>query len=94
MEFGTAAFVLGAPGHSWQTVACSGTSLGHKSLIFAAKTMAGATLDLLTKPELLAKAKEEHAKKMQGRTYRCAIPNDIDPPLAIAKIAAEKLKGS
>ena len=94
IEFGTAAFVLGAPGHSWQTVACSGTSLGHKSLIFAAKTMAGATLDLLTKPELLAKAKEEHAKKMQGRTYRCAIPNDIDPPLAIAKIAAEKLKGS
>ena len=69
MEFGTAAFVLGAPSHSWQTVACSGMSLGHKSLILAAKTMAGATLDLLTKPELLTKAKEEHAKKMQGRTY-------------------------
>ncbi len=91
MEFGTAASVLGAPGHSWQTVACSGTSLGHKSLIFAAKTMAGATLDLLTKPELLAKAKEEHAKKMQSRTYRCAIPDDIGPPLEVAKTAAAKL---
>ncbi len=90
MEFGTAAFVLGAPGHSWQTVACSGMSLGHKSLIFAAKTMAGATLDLLTKPELLAKAKEEHAKKMQGRTYRCAIPDDIGPPLEVAKAQAAK----
>jgi aminobenzoyl-glutamate utilization protein B len=90
MEFGTATFVLGAPGHSWQTVACSGMSLGHKSLIFAAKTMAGATLDLLTKPELLAKAKEEHAKKMQGRTYRCAVPNDIGPPLEVAKAQAAK----
>jgi aminobenzoyl-glutamate utilization protein B len=91
MEFGTAAFVLGAPGHSWQTVACSGTSLGHKSLVFAAKTMAGATLDLLTKPELLAEAKEEHAKKMQSRTYRCAIPDEIGPPLEVAKTTAAKL---
>ncbi len=91
MEFSTAAFVLGAPGHSWQTVACSGTSLGHKSLIFAAKTMAGSTLDLLTKPELLSKAKEEHVEKMQGRVYRCAIPDDVYPPLKIARVAAEKL---
>ena len=90
MEFGTAAFVLGAPGHSWQSVACGGTSLGHKSLIFASKTMAGATLDLLTKPELLAEAKEEHAKKMQGRTYRCAVPDDIGPPLDVAREQAAK----
>jgi aminobenzoyl-glutamate utilization protein B len=90
MEFGTAAFVLGAPGHSWQTGTCGGTSLGHKSLIFASKTMAGATLDLLTKPELLKQAKEEHAKKMQGRTYRCAIPDDIGPPLAAAREQAAK----
>jgi aminobenzoyl-glutamate utilization protein B len=90
MEFGTAAFVLGAPGHSWQTVTCGGTSLGHKSLIFATKTMAGATLDLLAKPELLEQAKEEHAKKMQGRTYRCAIPDEIGPPLAVAREQAAR----
>jgi aminobenzoyl-glutamate utilization protein B len=91
MEFGTAAFVLGAPSHSWQTVACSGTSIGHKSLIFASKTMAGATLDLLTKPELLMEAKQEYAKKMQGVVYRCAIPDDIEPPIEVAKNAAAKL---
>ena len=90
IEFGTAAFVLGAPGHSWQTVACSGTSIGHKSLIFAAKMMAGATLDFLTNPRLLAEAKEEHAKKMQGRTYRYAIPDDIGPPLDAARAQAAK----
>ena len=90
IEFGTAPFVLGAPGHSWQTVACSGTNIGHKSLIFAAKTMAGATLDLLTNPRLLAEANEEHSKKMQGRTYRCAIPDDIGPPLDAARAQAAK----
>jgi aminobenzoyl-glutamate utilization protein B len=90
MEFSTAALVLGSPGHSWQTVACSGMSIGHKSLIFAAKTMAGVTIDLLTKPELLARAKEEFTNKMQGRTYRCAIPDDIEPPLDVAKAQAAK----
>jgi aminobenzoyl-glutamate utilization protein B len=85
MEFGTAAYVLGAPGHSWQTVTCSGMSLGHKSLIFASKTMAGAVLDLFTMPSLLAEVKEEHTKEMQGRTYKCAVPDDIGPPLDAAR---------
>jgi len=93
MEFGTTTFVLGAPGHSWQAVACSGTSIGHKSLIFAAKTMAGSTLDLLTKPELLKKAKEEHEEKMKGRVYRCPIPADINPPLEMARATATRLRG-
>jgi len=47
--------------------------------------MAGAVIDLLTKPELLAEAKEEHAKKMQGKTYRCAVSNTIGPPLVVAR---------
>jgi len=93
MEFGTTTFVLGAPGHSWQAVACSGTSIGHKSLIFAAKTMAGSALDLLTKPELLKKAKEEHEEKMKGRVYRCPIPDDINPPLEMARATAARLRG-
>ena len=93
MEFGTTAFVLGAPGHSWQHVACSGTSIGHKSLIFAAKTMAGAALDLITDPALLESAREEHTERLKGRTYLCAIPEDVNPPLEIARKAAENLKG-
>ena len=93
MEFGTAAFVLGAPGHSWQHVACSGTSIGHKSLIFAAKTIAGSVLDLFTKPDLLESAQEEHDEKMKGRTYKCPIPDHIPPPLEIARETAKKLKG-
>jgi len=93
MEFGTTTFVLGAPDHSWQAVACSGTSIGHKSLIFAAKTIAGSTLDLITNPELLRRAKEEHREILKGRKYKCAVPDDIEPPLEIARKAAEKLRG-
>jgi aminobenzoyl-glutamate utilization protein B len=89
MEFSTTAFVLGAPGHSWQHVACSGMSIGHKSLIFAAKTIAGTALDLMTKPELLKKAQDEFGKRMERRTYRCPIPDEIQPPLEVARVAAE-----
>ncbi len=92
MEFGTACNVLGAPGHSWQFVSCSGSTIGHKSLVFAAKTMAGSVLDLMTKPEFLVKAKEEHKKRLAGRSYE---PGDVDrkPPLELARETAEKLRG-
>jgi aminobenzoyl-glutamate utilization protein B len=93
MEFSTTAAVLGTPGHSWHFVATSGMSIGHKSLVFAAKTIAGAALDLLTKPEILEKAREEHKGRLIGQTYRSPIPDDVGPALEAAREAAEKLKG-
>ena len=93
IEFGTACNVLGAPGHSWQFVACSGSSLGHKSLVFAAKTMAGSVLDLMTKPELLNEVKDEHKMRLEGQTYEPVGDPDRMPPLEMAREMAEKLKG-
>jgi aminobenzoyl-glutamate utilization protein B len=90
VEFGTTVNVLGAPGHSWQFVTMSGSTIAHKSLAFAAKTIAGTALDLITQPELLKKAKKEHADRLKGRTYKTPIPNDCVPPLDIAKVAAMK----
>ena len=92
MEFGTATNVLGIPGHSWQWVACGGMSIGHKSLLFAAKTIAGSALDLMTKPELLKKAQDEFKERMKGMIYKSPIPSDVPPPLEVAKIAADALK--
>ncbi|MGQ9679737.1 MAG: M20 family metallopeptidase [Candidatus Bathyarchaeia archaeon] len=89
MEFGTATFILGAPGHSWQATACSGMSIGHKSLVFAAKTIAGAGLDLMTKPELLNRAQEEFKQKMRNRIYLSPIPDEVSPPLEVARAAYE-----
>ncbi|MEM2893954.1 MAG: amidohydrolase, partial [Candidatus Bathyarchaeia archaeon] len=89
MEFGTSTFVLGAPGHSWQATACSGMSIGHKSLLFAAKTIAGSAIDLLTKPELLERAKREFRERLKGRVYRSPIPDEVQPPLEVARAAAE-----
>ena len=80
-EFYTAGSVLGSPGHSWRTVATSGMSIGHKSLIFAAKTMAGTALDLVTDADLLRKAQDEHRKRLAGKKYKSPLPPDAKPPL-------------
>jgi aminobenzoyl-glutamate utilization protein B len=93
MEFSTSCNVLGAPGHDWRFTAVSGMSIGHKSLVFAAKTMVASALDLFTKPEVIKKAWEEQAERIGGKEYVCPIPEDVYPPLEIAEEAWQKLKG-
>jgi aminobenzoyl-glutamate utilization protein B len=81
MEFNTVCCMLGTPGHSWQYVAQSGMSIGHKGLIFASKIIAGSGLELLTNAELLKTAKEEWKKRLGGRVYKSPLPPDLKPPL-------------
>jgi len=85
VEFGTATGVLGTPGHSWQDVAQNGVGLGHKSLIFAAKVMAATAIDLLTKEDVLHKARKEHRQRIGNKKYRSPIPPDRKPPLNVWK---------
>jgi aminobenzoyl-glutamate utilization protein B len=92
MEFRTACNVLGAPGHSWQFTACGGTGIGHKSLIFAAKTMAGSVLDLLQDPELVKKAKEDQIRRLRGRKYEK--DPTVEPPLEKARELAKFYTGN
>ena len=40
-------------------------------------------VNLLTKPELLAKAKETFKKEVAGATYRPLLPPDQKPPLTL-----------
>jgi aminobenzoyl-glutamate utilization protein B len=83
VEFSTATWVLGTPGHSWQNVAQSGVGIGHKSLIFAAKVMAATSIDLLTDTKLLKSANKEHKQRLVGKEYKSPLPLGIQPPLDI-----------
>ncbi len=68
----------GAPGHSWQHVSCGVSTIGHKGVLFAAKVLAGAAIDLLEAPDALEKAKAEFRKKA-AEGYTCPIPADAVP---------------
>jgi aminobenzoyl-glutamate utilization protein B len=59
VSFGTAAFIPGSAGHSWQNVASGGSTIGTKSLINAAKVFSLTAIELYTNPQLVEEAKEE-----------------------------------
>lgn len=79
--FSTACWVPGTPGHSWQAVACGGTTIGKKGMKLAARTLAATAYDLFTEPKLIAAAKEEHARRTAGRKYTPMLEKDQKPPL-------------
>ena len=83
MEFSTACCALGTTVHSWQFTAQTGMSIGHKSLVFAAKVLALSGLDLICRPGLLEEAGKEWEKRLGGRTYRSPIPEGVNPPIPL-----------
>jgi len=84
-QLSTATWVPGTPGHSWQAVATSGTSIGAKGMMVAAKTMALTTIDLLSDATLVARAREELARRRgSGFVYRTRLA-DRKPPLEYRK---------
>ena len=83
--FSTATFVPGTPGHSWQSTACSGMSIGHKGMIVAAKTLTLSALDLFTDAREVEAAKKNFAERKSGQEYRSRLPTEQKPPLDYRK---------
>ncbi|MBM3723934.1 MAG: amidohydrolase [Acidobacteria bacterium] len=79
--FSAATFVPGSPGHSWQNVACAGSSIGRKGMIVAAKTLALSAMDLLYDPASLRAARADFDKRRAGHQYKSRIPAGQKPPL-------------
>ncbi|MCA9034963.1 MAG: amidohydrolase [Planctomycetaceae bacterium] len=79
--FTTACWIPGTPGHSWQAVACGGTTIGEKGLHLAARTLAASTVELMRTPNLLRSAKDEWKQRTNGTTYEPLIPEGMKPPL-------------
>ncbi len=80
-KFRVASMPMEAPGHSWAVVTCGGTSIGHKAVITAARTLSGAALELMVSPEIIEAAWEEFRAKTDGAPYESPIPADQPPPL-------------
>ena len=75
-----ASFIKGTPGHHWANVACSGSAIGEKGMMVAAKTLAATVIDLMQQPETLAAMRAEYDEMMDGKPYVSSIPIDVMPP--------------
>lgn len=85
VELDAATFVPGVPAHSWQAVACAGSSIGIKGMLVAAKAMALAAADLYSDPGIIAAAKEEFHRRRGGAAFTYTTLAPPAPPLDYRK---------
>lgn len=78
--------------HNWMVAACAGGSMGKKAMDNASKVMAGSAVDIITSPGAIENAKKELRERLNGRVYKCLIPEDIDPPLGLNKETMDKYR--
>ena len=74
-----ATWAAGTPGHSWQIVSQGKSGLAHKGLIYAAKAIAGAAIDMIEDPSIIEEAKAEFEETLNGDKYLCPIPDGCKP---------------
>lgn len=80
-----AGYVPGTPGHSWQSVASSGTSIGFKGAHYAAKSMSLIAKELYENADLRKSALEEFEHR-RGPSFKYkALLGDRKPPLDYRK---------
>ena len=75
----TACVARGTPAHSWQWTAQCKTDLARETTLYAAKVLAAAAVELMEDPELLQKAKDDHARRVGPNGYICPIPEGAKP---------------
>ena len=72
-QFTAATYSYGAPGHSWQVVACTGMSIGEKGML----------VDLYRTPAAIEKARADQKQMLAGLKYTTLIPDGQKAPKTI-----------
>jgi aminobenzoyl-glutamate utilization protein B len=85
-------WVPGAIGHHWSTVAAGYGSTAWKGLNAGAKAIAASAVDLLTKPEELAKLRKEFEEYSKTHPYKPFLPADATPPNDLNKALMDKYR--
>jgi aminobenzoyl-glutamate utilization protein B len=80
-----AAYSFGAPGHSWQVVACTGMSIGEKAMVVAAKALTATAMDLITNEGLLEEVSQSFHEVRDPLTFTTLLPEDARPPASLPK---------
>ena len=78
-----ASWTYGAPAHSWHVVACTGSSIGEKGMLLAARALAFTAIDLVTQPDELQKAREDFQKRRGTEEFRSLLPKGQKAPARI-----------
>jgi aminobenzoyl-glutamate utilization protein B len=67
------------PWHAWGVVAASGSAMGHRGMLHAAKVLATTMVDLYTSPEIIHRIRDEFDRQTAGHTYEPYVPAGPPP---------------
>jgi aminobenzoyl-glutamate utilization protein B len=68
------------------------STISHKGQVAGAKVLAASIIDLLTSPELLAKARAEFEVESKKTPYFSLLPADAKPPVDLNRAEMEKFR--
>jgi aminobenzoyl-glutamate utilization protein B len=68
-----------APWHSWVVVACGGMSIGHKGMLFAAKSLGTTMVDLFENEQLRKDIRTEFLKRKGNEVWQAMLPDGLPP---------------
>ncbi len=80
---GVASYGYGLPTHSWPVVAATGTTIGTKALVTAAKTITATAIDLYTDPVFMARVKADWRESRGDAPFRTVIPEGQAAPASV-----------
>jgi aminobenzoyl-glutamate utilization protein B len=82
--------IPGMVGHHWSSGIAMATPISHKGSTVAAKAHAMTLMDLLTKPEIIASAKQYFEEQTKTTKWQSLIPVDSPPPTYLNKERMER----
>jgi aminobenzoyl-glutamate utilization protein B len=75
-----------APWHSWVVVACGGMSIGHKGMLFAAKSLSTTMVDLFENEKLRQDIRKEFDTRRGNEIWKAMLPEGPPPVPPIPSI--------
>jgi aminobenzoyl-glutamate utilization protein B len=82
--------IPGMIGHHWSSGIAMATPISHKGSTAGAKAHALTIMDLLTKPEIIASAKQYFEEQTKSTKWQSLIPVDSPPPIHLNKERMER----
>jgi aminobenzoyl-glutamate utilization protein B len=86
------AAIPGIGAHEWHAAVFPTSSISHKGQIAGAKALAASLIDLLTDPQLLAKAHAEFDVESKKTPYFSLIPPDAKPDTDMNRVEMDKYR--
>jgi aminobenzoyl-glutamate utilization protein B len=94
---GSLNFPSSVPGieyHEWKAAVTPVSSISHKGQVIGAKVLAASIIDLLTSPDLIAKARAEFETESKKTPYFSLLPPDAQPPTDLNHAEMEKYRAA